>query len=248
MPWLAGFSALAAAVRVRPEELVAVDDPVSGRFDGSGAVERYREASREWLAPAEIHATSIGSAVGDRRAVGEFEVAATTDDRTVVLPLACLVDATGPDGPTARVYLSEWVHNGRRVRRGPLLDADPAARPDGIVGRYWAALGAGDAPGCVACYEPDGALQGGGGPAFAVRGTASLSDAYAGALARGGIVLEPVTLTVDGARIGAEFTLRSWGGAPLHQAGLSVYTLGATGRLAWNRVYDDVAPPADNPA
>jgi hypothetical protein len=243
VPWLPGFEDLAEAVSLRSDDLVVVDDPILGRFEGPVAVAGYRAASAAWLRPARVSAVEIGRAVAGGRAVGEFEVSAASADRTAVLPLACVVDVSGLRGPEMRVYVSEWPVTGARARRASLLPMDGRAMPSGVVGRYVAALGAGDAPTCVSCYEPDGALQGAGGPAWAVHGVDRLTAAYGDVVSDGGLVLEPRTLTVDPPRTAFEFTLRSWGGIPVGQAGMSVYTLGPSGRFAWNRVYDDVADP-----
>lgn len=247
MPWLPGFEDLLDAVSARAGEVVAVDDPIIGRFEGRDAADGYRAASVDWLRPAPVSAIEIGRAVAGGRAVGEFEVAATSGDATAVLPLACVVDVTRAGGPEMRVYLSEWSVTGGRTRRAGLLSIDPDAMPTGVTGRYVAALAAGDAATCVSCYEPDGALQGGGGPASAVHGVERLAAVYADVVSDGGLVLEPGSLTVDPPRTAFEFTLRSWGGIRLDQAGISVYTLGRSGRIAWNRVYDDTPDPRPRP-
>jgi len=128
--------------------------------------------------------------------------------------------------------------------RPPLLAPDPAAHPGGIPGRYLRALRDGDAEACVACYEDDGCLQGAGGPAFARCGRATLALEYPQHLARGGIVLEPCTLTANDDRAAVEFNIVRWDDVDLPpQAGLSLYQLGPTGRILSNRVYDDVARP-----
>jgi hypothetical protein len=71
-----------------------------------------------------------------------------------------------------------------------------------------------------------------------------LAVEYPQHLERGGIVLEPCTVTANDARTAVEFNIVRWGDVDLEpQAGLSVYQLGPTGRILSNRVYDDVARP-----
>jgi hypothetical protein len=147
-------------------------------------------------------------------------------------------------GLRLRIYGSLWALTGERNARPPILTSSPEAHPSGIPGRYLRALREGDAEACVACYEDDGCLQGAGGPAFARCGRAILAVEYPAHLERGGIVLEPCTVTANAEQTALEFNIVRWGDVDLPpQAGLSVYQLGPTGRILGNRVYDDVPRP-----
>jgi hypothetical protein len=249
MPWLPAFADVFAAVDAQPADAAEIDDPVVGRFAGTDALARYVASSAAWTAAYRPEAHPTGRAACGRRAAAEFEVTVRSDAGARVLPVAMVVDAESDRGPVARVYLSMWTVTGERIPRARLVSRAsdsplPCHVPPTVVADYVAALAAGDVERCISCYEPDGALQGGGGPAHAIRGVEQLRPAYEGHLADGGIVLEPASFTVDLPRIAMEFTLRAWGSVALDQAGVSVYTLGPTGRIAWNRVYDDAARPA----
>jgi hypothetical protein len=248
MPWLSEFEdllrAAGQAAGVGPGiPAVDIDDPLAGRFRGPRALAEYVINGRTWMREHRAMVTKLATTTSAQRTVGEYAVEVSGGGRQAVIPVAAVAEAT-PGLTRLRVYLSLWAFSGMRLPRPPLLDVDPACKASDVVGRYLEALGAGDVDGCVACYEPDGCLQGGGGPAFARCGTSTLKAVYAEHLARGGIALRPCTVTEDGVRTGVEFALVRWGDVDLApQAGLAVYERGPTGLMARARVYDDASRP-----
>jgi hypothetical protein len=117
------------------------------------------------------------------------------------------------------------------------------------VGRYQAALEAGDADALVGTFEPDGYYQEPLGTHPAHSGSAALRTFFAGRFgAGGGIELEHCVVTDDGVRCALEYNCVRWGSHELPpQAGLGVYERGPDGLLAAARVYDDIEPPAGHP-
>ena len=114
-----------------------------------------------------------------------------------------------------------------------------------VVGRYQAALAAGDAAAITATFEPDGCFREPAGPQYRVCGTDRLLPFFSGFFSLGGgIVLEHCTVTEDGVRTALEFNAVRWGSVDMpHQAGIAIYERGTTGLLAHARIYDDVDPP-----
>jgi hypothetical protein len=238
MPWLNEFVDV-----IEGRQVVSVDDPVAGTIQGSAKLERFVERSKAWLQERDGRVDRVAVTPSPLRTVAEFEITLAEAGRSAVLPLALVVEPIA-SGVRLRIYGSLWALTGERIVRAPLLSPDLLAHPAGIPGRYLRALRDGDAAACVACYEEDGCLQGAGGPAFARCGRATLALEYPRHLERGGIVLEPCTLTSNDERTALEFNIVRWGDVDLQpQAGVSVYQLGPTGRILTNRVYDDVARP-----
>lgn len=238
MPWLDAFLDV-----IDGRQVVSVEDPIAGSIQSAAEVARFVKQGEQWVAEHAARVDRISLIRTQLRTVAEFTVAVTNRDRSAVMPLALVVEPTGVD-VVLRIYYSLWALTGERTVRAPLLVADAAAHPAGIPGRYLRALRVGDAAACVACYEDDGCLQGASGPAYARCGRATLALEYPGHLERGGIVLEPCTLTANDERTAVEFNIVRWGDVDLQpQAGLAVYQLGPTGRILANRVYDDVARP-----
>jgi len=144
-----------------------------------------------------------------------------------------------------RTYCSQWPVDGRRHIRPPILDPGQA-HPGDVVGRYQAALEAGDAEVVVSTFAPDGYLREPIGPHSTHRGARGLRSFFTRCFsAGGGIGLQPCAMTDDGVRCALEHNCARWGSHDLRpQAGIAVYQRGPDGLLAAARVYDDVEPPA----
>ena len=140
-----------------------------------------------------------------------------------------------------RSYCSQWPVDGRRHLRPPVLEPGHV-HPGDVVGRYQAALEAGDAEAVVSTFAPDGCFRGSFGPLHVRRGRSELRSFYASCFsAGGGIGLEHCAATDDGVCCALEFNFVRWGSHDLPpQAGLAVYERGPDGLLASVRVYDDV--------
>ena len=156
------------------------------------------------------------------------------------------VVAESPDDLSVvfRTYCSQWPVDERRHIRPPILKPEHAQLGD-VVGRYQAALAAGDAEAVVNTFAPDGYFRGPFGPHYAHRGTAALRAFFTSCFsAGGGIGLEHCAVTDDGVRCALEYNCLRWGSHDLPpQAGIVVHERGPDGLLAAARVYDDVEAP-----
>jgi SnoaL-like domain len=134
--------------------------------------------------------------------------------------------------------------DGLRHIRPPILGPGPAHIGD-VVGRYQAALDAGDTGAVVNTFAPDGYLREPIGPHQTHRGAAELRAFFSECFsAGGGIGLECCAVTDDGVRCALEYNCVRWGSHDLPpQAGIAVYERGGDGLLAAVRVYDDVEAP-----
>jgi SnoaL-like protein len=249
--WLPEFQDVIDRAGARLDEAsleLRVDDPQYGTIDGEAAFDPYSRSSEEWLRARDADVRTIATTVGERRTVGEFEVALTQEARRIALPVAVVVE---PDGEAerfwVRIYHSQWPLLGRHVIRLPLLAKDPTVRESDVVGEYQAALAAGDVGRILATFEPDGCFREPAGGEFRVCGTAALLELFTRFFgAGGGITLEHCTATEDGVRTALEFNAVKWGSVDMtHQAGVAVYERGRTGKLAEARIYDDVEGPVE---
>src|SRR5436305_1942966 len=118
-------------------------------------------------------------------------------------------------------------------------------RAGDVVGRYQAALEAGDTDAIVSTFAPDGYFREPIGPHYAHRGPGELRSFFRQCFsAGGGIGLQHCAVTDDGVRCALEYNCVRWGSHDLPpQAGLGVYERGPDGLLAAVRVYDDVEAP-----
>jgi hypothetical protein len=125
-----------------------------------------------------------------------------------------------------------------------LLQPGPAL-PGDVVGRYQAALGAGDTEAIVSTFAADGYFHEPIGPHYAHQGPGELRSFFARCFsAGGGISLESCAVTDDGVRCALEYNCDRWGSHDLPpQAGIGVFERDASGLLAAVRVYDDIEAP-----
>jgi hypothetical protein len=262
MPWLREFdvpiampipiegdaaSVAASLVEAFPDG-VTIEDPGAGRVSGAGAVKEFIEDSDRWLFDRAAQIERGPVTVGTNRTVAEYDVHLTRGGAAFVLPLAVAVERDDGEGSVEiRIYHSHWPLLGRHIVRRPLLPRDPDAREADVVGRYQAALAAGDTDAITATFEDDGCFREPAGPQYRVCGRENLRTFFAGFFSLGGgIVLQHCTVTDDGVRTALEFNAVRWGRVDMpHQAGIAVYERGRTGRLAHARIYDDVDPPLE---
>jgi ketosteroid isomerase-like protein len=228
---------------VWPGEVV-IYDPRAGEIRGHKQVRRFISDNLSWLAALHASTETVASTVVGDRAVVELLARMDHDGGQRAWPVAIVAESPDDRSVVFRTYCSQWPLDERRHVRPPILKPG-TARPGDVVGRYEAALAAGDTEAVVSTFAPDGYFRGSFGPQYAHRGTAELRSFYASCFsAGGGIGLENCAVTDDGVRSALEYNCIRWGSHDLPpQAGLGVYERGPDGLLAAVRVYDDVEAP-----
>ena len=225
---------------------VVVYDPRYGEMRGHKRLRQFVRQSESWLAEQQARVETVAGTVAGNRAVVELLAHLAFDGREVAWPVAVVAESRDDRSVVFRSYFSQWALNGQRPLRPAILEPG-TAHPGDVVGRYQAALAAGDAEAAVATFEPDGYYREPNGPSFAHRGTAELGAFFTRCFsAGGGIGLQNCVVTDDGVRCAVEFNCVRWGRHDLPpQAGIGVYERGPDGLLAAARIYDDVVPPAE---
>jgi SnoaL-like protein len=237
---------------VWPVEVV-IYDPRAGEVRGHRQLRRFVRTNKSWLADQHARTRIVASTCSPGRAVVELLAhldgdtadgdSADGDGRDVMWPVAVVAESPDDRSVVFRTYCSQWPVDGRRHLRPAILEPENAF-PDDVVGRFHAALAAGDTEGVVATFAPDGYFREPIGPDATHRGTAGLRSFFGGLLSGGGIDLQPCAVTDDGIRCAVEHNCVRWGTHDLPpQAGLSVYERGPDGLTAV-RAYDDVEQPA----
>jgi ketosteroid isomerase-like protein len=232
-----------ALVTVWPGEVV-VYSPSAGEIRGHRQLERFVRQSQFWLAERHARVEVVASIVVEDRGVVELLAHLSYDGRELAWPVAVVAESPNDRSVVLRSYFSQWPVDGRRHLRPPILKPGPA-HPGDVVGRYLAALDAGDAEAVVSTFTPDGYYREPGGPRFVHRGASELRSFFTMCFsAGGGIGLQHCSVTDDGVRCALEYNCVRWGSHELpSQAGIGVYERGPDGLLAAVRVYDDVEAP-----
>ena len=232
---------------VWPGEVV-IYDPRAGEVRGHRQVRRFVSRNLSWLAVLHARTETVASTAAGGRAVVELLAHLDHDGRQLAWPVAVVAESPDDLSVVFRTYCSQWPVDERRHVRPPILTPGHA-HPGDIVGRYQAALAAGDTDAVVGTFAPDGYFRGPFGPHYAHRGTAELRSFFTMCFsAGGGIGLQHCAVTDDGVRCALEYNCVRWGSHDLPpQAGIGVHERGADGLLAAVRVYDDVEPPSGRP-
>jgi hypothetical protein len=241
-------------LRMEPERLLAswagrpnLDEPRAGHVEGADAFLEWVRQTRRWLLNADAAIRPVCVIVTPVRAVEEVVLELSLGGERRELPVAAVAERN-PDGELTaiRVYHSLWPLVRSHEIRPPLLSRDPDLTVPDVVGDYQRALAAGDLEGVLATYEDDAVVREPAGGPYAYTGKENLRRIYTLMFVDGaGIPLELCAMTDDGQACALEYNVVRWGATALPpQAGVAVYQRGDSGRLAYGRIYDDVAPPA----
>jgi hypothetical protein len=159
-------------------------------------------------------------------------------------PVAVVAESKDDLSVDFRTYCSLEPIDGRRHMRPPILDPGSTA-PGDVVGRYHAALDAGDVDAAVSTFAPDGYYRESTGAPRTHRGADQLRQFFTQCFSTGGgIGLTPCAVTDDGLCCAVEYSCAYWGGHRLPpQAGIGVYKRSADGLIAAARIYDDIEAP-----
>jgi limonene-1,2-epoxide hydrolase/ketosteroid isomerase-like protein len=229
---------------VWPGEVV-VYDPRAGEVRGHRALRRFIRRNVSWLADRRARTEIVATTSADGRAVVELLAHLAGDAPSVAWPVAVVAESPDELSVVFRTYCSQWPVDGRRHVRPAILEAGAPAPAD-IVGRFEAAMDAGDADAIVETFTPDGYYQEALGVRPVHRGADALRSFFADRFRAGGIGVEHCVVTDDAVRCAVECNYVRWGRDDVvPQAALGVYERGADGLLTATRVYDDIEPPAD---
>ena len=228
---------------VWPGEVV-IYDPYAGEVRGHKQLQHFVRQSQTFLAGQHARTQTVATTCSDGRAAVELLVHLDHDGQELAWPVAVVAESDDRS-VVFRIYCSVWPREGRRRPRPAILPPSPD-RPADVIGRYQAALAAGDTDAIVSTFEPDGYYHEPIGAHYAHHGTGELRSFFTALFsAGGGTVLQPCVVTDDGVRCALEFNCVRWGDHDLPpQAGLGVYERGPDGLLAAARVYHDIEPPA----
>src|SRR4029077_4371345 len=153
-----------------PEEVV-VYDPRAGEIRGHKQLGRLVSHNLSWLAERQARVETVASTRVPGRAVVELLAHMPDDGPELAWPVAVVADCPDDRSVVFRTSASQGPADGRRPVGPPILEPEPADL-GGVVGRYHAALAAGDADAIVTTFAPDGYLRESIGPHSTHRGTA----------------------------------------------------------------------------
>jgi hypothetical protein len=224
---------------------VVIYDPRAGQVRGHKHLRRFVRDSQSLFADRHATIEKLAATSVKGRAVVEF-LAHLEDSgaQETAWPLAVVAESHDELSVVFRTYCSQWPVDGQRHLRPPVLNRGDAY-PGDVVGRYLAALEAGDTDAIVATFSPDGYLREPIGSESTHRGHDELRSFFNDCFgAGGGLHLEHCALTDDSIRCALEYNCVQWGAHDLPpQAGIGIFERGGDGLLKAVRMYDDVVHP-----
>ncbi|HEY0812933.1 MAG TPA: nuclear transport factor 2 family protein [Pseudonocardia sp.] len=219
---------------------VVVYDPRAGEVRGHEALRLFVRRNQSWLAERGARIETTGATCTGGRAVVETLAHLSGRGGELAWPVAVVAECPDDRSVVFRTYCSQWPVDGRHHVRPAILPS-AAARPGDVVGRYCAALDAGDADAIARTFASDGYFREPLGTRHVHRGGGALRAFFTGYLGAGGVGLQPCAVTDDGVRCALEYNCVRWGSDELPpQAGMIVFERDRAGLLAAVRVYDDV--------
>jgi hypothetical protein len=217
-----------------------VDSPYGGKQQPS----EFIAETHAWLERHRARAEDIHTLATPERVIHELTLYLEMDDGDCELPVMLVADVEDDCIRDLRVYHSTWPLTGSHLVRRPLMQYRLTERPAEPVGTYHDALGEGDAEKADATFEPAGCVREPAGGPYVYCASAR-AEWYRLILSQGPIVLHLATITDDGETVVYEYMADRWGSEPMTpQAGAASYQRGASGKIAWARIYDDIRPPA----
>ena len=143
---------------VWPGEVV-VYDPRAGEVRGHRQLRRFVRRNRKMLAERHNRVQTVATTCVPGRAV--VELLAHLDagsEQDVAWPVTVVAESPDDRSVVFRTYCSQRPVDGRRHPRAAILRTD-ATVPDDVVGRFQAALAAGDANAITRTFGADGYFQ-----------------------------------------------------------------------------------------
>lgn len=220
-----------------------VFDPTLGRIAGTDLAEfaaqwRDRTGGRE--------ARWISATCSERVCVAEWEFAVEGHAGIAPLPVAAVVECSATDRfVSVRLYHTFWPLTGaHRVVEPACTHTDSAGVPDDAIGRYLAALSAGDAEAIASIFAEDAVVREPAGGEATHAGPAAIRSYYQSLFpAGGGLDYSICNVVDDGSQCALEYIIEGWGDSSVAaQGGVAVYERAGSDKLAAARIYDDVVP------
>lgn len=158
---------------VWPGEVV-IYDPRAGEVRGHRQLRHFVSQSQSLLAERHARVDTVTATVAGGRAVVELLARLDGDGQEQLWPVAVVAESRDDRSVVFRTYCSQWQVDGRREHARPAILSSAADLPGDVVGRFSAALGAGDADAVVGTFAPDGYYREAAGPQAVHRGEAEL--------------------------------------------------------------------------
>jgi hypothetical protein len=218
--------------------------PLDGLISGRDKIKKYIIKQKDWLNTKNARVEIFNIIDVKNRVVIELNIFYDKGEKTVELPFVIVLDIENNIIINIRIYHSTWPTTGKHSVIKPLLKPDDNLIEPEIITEYMKGLKNADKDLVLSLFEEDAYVQEPSGSKYKHTGKSGRNNFYSFALDKGGVSLKHCTATFDGRHFAVEYVFDEWGDKKFEpQAGIAIYEIGESGKLAAVRIYDDASPP-----
>ena len=218
--------------------------PLDGEIKGRNNIKNYIINQKEWLISKKAKVDVINTIDNDNRIVIELVINYNKQDILIELPVGVVLDIENKSINNIRIYHSTWPITGEHVIIKPILEPEKLRDEPDIISLYMQGIKNADKDFVLSLFEENAYVQEPSGLKFRHYGKTGREKFYNMTLRNGGVPLKHCTSTYDGKHFAVEYIFDEWGHKKFEpQAGITVYEIGESGKIAAVRIYDDASPP-----
>jgi hypothetical protein len=221
-----------------------ISTPFEGTLFGKESIKNFIIRLKDWLKNKNADIKILNSIDTDNRIIIEFVINLNIDDKSVELPAVVVIEIEKNLVNNIRIYHSSFPLTGKHGIIKPVLKPVDNLEIPEVIMRYMKAINDADKGLVLSLFEDDAYVQEPSGSKYRHKGKTGLKDFYEYALNSGGIPLQHCTATFDGKHFAVEYVFDQWGNLKFKpQAGIAIYEISNTDKIAAVRIYDDASPP-----
>jgi len=227
------------------KENSSIFTPNDGFIKGRDSIKLFMLNEKEWLNKKEAKVELFNVIDTDERLIMEFQIFYPDHNKKIEVPVVAVIEIESDYIKNIRLYHSNWPITGKHKIINPILEPVDNLEEPAIIIQYMTALKNADKEIMLSLFEENAYVQEPSGLKFRHLGPKGRDEFYSAAFIKGGIPLKHCTATYDGTYFAVEYVFDEWGSKKFEpQAGIAVYKIGKTGKIASVRIYDDASPPA----
>jgi len=218
--------------------------PLEGEIKGRNNIKKYIIYQKDWLNLKKAKVDVINMIDNNNRIVIEFVIFFNKQDKPIELPVVAVLDIDNSSINSIRIYHSTWPLTGKHTVIKPILETEENLDEPDIISMYMQGIKNADKEFVLSLFEEKAYVQEPSGSKFRHQGKAEREKFYSFTLDKGGVPLKHCAATFDGKHFAVEYVFDEWGDKKFEpQAGIAIYEIGESGKIAAVRIYDDASPP-----
>ena len=218
--------------------------PLEGKIFGRDNIKKYFIQQKEWLNTKKAKVDIINTIDINHRIVIEFVIFFNKQNQSIELPIVAVLDIENNSISSIRIYHSSWPLTAEHIVIKPILEPEENLDEPDIISLYMQGIKNADKEFVLSLFEEKAYVQEPSGSKFRHQGKTGREKFYSFALDKGGVPLKHCTATFDGKHFAVEYVFDEWGDKKFEpQAGIAIYEIGESGKIAAVRIYDDASPP-----